>query len=247
GRLRSGRLRSGRLRSGRLRSGRLRSGRLRSGRLRDLGWAAAVIGGVALATTVAIGLGTGLGFGWIGALGTPNVVRSWMSVVTELGLLAGLIGSVLGLGDHTASVLALARAIGLATAGGVCLLLLWRCWRGRIEPLAALGAALGAVVLLGPVVHPWYLLWAVIPLAASATHPAFRLTATAASAVLAVVVAPTGSDFLFRAWVVPSAVAAAAITLIVPMLLIRGRTPPLSGALQWAAPHVVARSQPSQN
>ncbi|MGH3547180.1 MAG: polyprenol phosphomannose-dependent alpha 1,6 mannosyltransferase MptB [Pseudonocardiaceae bacterium] len=221
--------------------------RLRGGRLRDLSWATAVIGGVALATTVAIGLGTGLGFGWIGALGTPNVVRSWMSVVTELGLLAGLIGSVLGLGDHTTSVLALARAIGLATAGGVCLLLLWRCWRGRVEPLAALGAALGAVVLLGPVVHPWYLLWAVIPLAASATAPAFRVTATVVSAVLAVVVAPTGSDFLFRAWVVPSAIAAAAITLIVPMLLIRGRTPPLSGALQWSASHVATRSQPGQN
>lgn len=215
--------------------------RHRGGRLRDLGWAAATIGGVALATTVAIGLGTGLGFGWIGALGTPNVVRSWMSVATELGLLGGVIGSVLGLGDHITSVLALTRDIGLATAGGVCLLLLWRCWRGRVEPLAALGAALGAVVLLGPVVHPWYLLWAVIPLAASATQPAFRLTATAASAILAVVVAPTGSDFLFRAWVVPSAIAAAAITLILPILLIRGRTPPLSATL-WASTPAVRPS-----
>ncbi len=215
--------------------------RHRGGRLRDLGWATATIGGVALATTVTIGLGTGLGFGWIGALGTPNVVRSWMSVATELGLLGGVIGSVLGLGDHITSVLALTRDIGLVMAGGVCLLLLWRCWRGRVEPLAALGAALGAVVLLGPVVHPWYLLWAVIPLAASATQPAFRLTATAASAVLAVVVAPTGSDFLFRAWVVPSAIAAAAITLIVPILLIRGRTPPLSATL-WASTPAVRPS-----
>jgi alpha-1,6-mannosyltransferase len=216
--------------------------RHRGGRLRDLGWTAAAIGGIALVTTVAIGLGTGLGFGWIGALGTPNVVRSWMSVVTELGLLAGLISSVLGLGDHTTSVLALTRAIGLATAGGVCLLLLWRCWRGRVEPLAALGAALGAVVLLGPVVHPWYLLWAVIPLAASATHPAFRLSATTASAVLALVVAPTGSDFLFRAWVVPSAIAAAAVSLIVPLLLVRGRTPSLSAALWAGAPAHRARA-----
>lgn len=217
--------------------------RLRGGRLRDLGWAAAVVGGVGLATTVAIGLGTGLGFGWIGALGTPNVVRSWMSVVTELGLLAGLIGSVLGLGDHTTSVLALTRATGLVMAGGVCVALLWRCWRGRIEPLTALGAALGAVVLLGPVVHPWYLLWSVIPLAASTTHPAFRLTATAASAVLAIMVAPTGSDFLFRAWVVPSAMAAAAITLIVPLLLIRGRAPPLSAVL-WPGASALRASAP---
>lgn len=214
--------------------------RQQGGRRRDVVWAAVVVGGVAVATTVAIGLGTGLGFGWVGALGTPNAVRSWMSVVTELGLLGGWIGSLLGLGDHITSVLALTRFTGLAAAGGACLLLLWRCWKGRVEPLAGLGVGLGAVVLLGPVVHPWYLLWAVIPLAASATHPAFRTTATGACAALAVVVAPTGSDFLFRAWVLPSAIAAAAVTLVVPMLLVHGRTPPLSetfsGALEASAP-----------
>ncbi len=202
--------------------------RHRGGRLRDLISAAALVGAVAVATTVAIGLGTGLGFGWAGALGTPNVVRSWMSAATELGLAAGWIGSGLGLGDHTTSALMLARAVGLATAGGVCLLLLWRCWRGRMEVLAGLGVGLGAVVLLGPVVHPWYLLWTVIPLAASATHPAFRATATAASALLAVVVAPTGSDFLFRSWVLPTALAAAAIILAIPLLLTHNHTPPLS-------------------
>jgi alpha-1,6-mannosyltransferase len=205
--------------------------RHRGGRLRDVAWAVAVVGGVTGATTVAIGLGSGLGFGWAGALGTPNVVRSWMSVATELGLLAGWIGSLLGLGDHTTSVLALVRLTGLAGACGVCLLVLWRCWRGRLEPLAGIGIGLGAVVLLGPVVHPWYLLWAVIPLAASATHPAFRITATLACAVLALVVAPTGSDFLFRAWVLPSAIALAAASLVVPLLVIRGRTPSLWGAL----------------
>jgi alpha-1,6-mannosyltransferase len=128
-------------------------------------------------------------------------------------------------------VLTLTRLAGLAAAGGACLVLLWRCWQGRVEPLSGLGVGLGVVVLLGPVVHPWYLLWAAIPLAASATRPAFRTTATVASAVLAVVVAPTGSDFLFRAWVLPSAITAAAVTLIVPMLLVRGRTPPLWGAI----------------
>ncbi len=206
--------------------------RERGGRLRDLAWAAAAVGGVAVASTVAIGLGTGLGFGWTGALGTPNAVRSWMSVVTDLGLLAGWIGSLFGLGDQSTSVLALTRLVGLTASGMICLLLLWRCWRGRVEPLAGLGIGLGAVVLLGPVVHPWYLLWAAIPLAASATHPAFRATATAASALLAVVVSPTGSDFLFRVWVIPSAIAAAAVTLIIPVLLVRARTPPLLGVLR---------------
>jgi hypothetical protein len=58
--------------------------------------------------------------------------------------------------------------------------------------------------------------------------------------MLAVVVAPTGSDFLFRAWVLPSAIAAAAVTLVVPVLLVRGRTPPLweafSVTLEASAP-----------
>ncbi len=206
--------------------------RHRGGQLRDLVVTGTLIGGVAVATTVAIGLGTGLRFGWVGALGTPNAVRSWMSAMTDLGLLAAWIGSLLGLGDHTTSVLELARSTGLVTSTGVCLLLLWRCWRGRVEPLAGLGIGLGAVVLLGPVVHPWYLLWAAIPLAAAATHPAFRVTATAACSVLALLVAPTGSDFMFRAWVVPTAIVAAAIILVVPLLLVRGRTPPLSAALR---------------
>jgi alpha-1,6-mannosyltransferase len=208
--------------------------RHRGGRLRDMLSTAAAVGGVAMLTTVAISLGTGLGFGWAGALGTPNVVRSWMSAVTELGLLDGWIGSLLGLGDHTTAVLTLTRLAGLAAAGGACLVLLWRCGQGRVEPLSGLGVGLGAVVLLGPVVHPWYLLWAAIPLAASATRPTFRITATVASVVLAVVVAPTGSDFLFRAWVLPSAIAAAAATLIVPVLLVRGRTPPLLMAFSGA-------------
>ncbi len=208
--------------------------RHRGGRARDVVWAAMSVGGIAVVTSVAMGLGTGLGFGWTGALGTPNVVRSWMSMVTELGLLAGWFGTLLGLGDHTTSVLSLVRLTGLAGAGGVCLLLLWRCWRGRLEPPAGIGIGLGSVVLLGPVVHPWYLLWAVIPLAAAATHPAFRITATVACAVLAIVVAPTGSDFLFRSWVLPSALVAATATLVLPLLVVRGRTPPLLAVLRAA-------------
>ncbi|HEU0089996.1 MAG TPA: polyprenol phosphomannose-dependent alpha 1,6 mannosyltransferase MptB [Pseudonocardiaceae bacterium] len=207
-------------------------GRHCGGRLRDLALSGSLLGGVALAVTVVIGVGTGLGFGWVEALGTPNAVRSWMSVVTDLGLVSAGIGTLLGLGDHTTAVLTLARSAGMAGAAAICLLLLWRCWRGRVEPLAGLGVGLGAVVLLGPVVHPWYLLWAAIPLAAAATHPAFRLTATIASTVLALLVAPTGSDFMFRAWVVPSAIVAAAVTLVVPLLLVRGRTPVLSAVLR---------------
>jgi alpha-1,6-mannosyltransferase len=73
-------------------------------------------------------------------------------------------------------------------------------------------------------------------LAAAATHPVFRTIATVASAVLALLVSPTGADFLFRAWVVPTAILAAAITLVVPLLLVRGRTPALSAVLRTGSP-----------
>ena len=48
--------------------------------------------------------------------------------------------------------------------------------RGRMSTVGdGLGVALGATVLLFPVVQPWYLLWAIIPLAAWATRPRFRI------------------------------------------------------------------------
>ncbi len=201
------------------------------GRVRDVVRVAALLGLVSGATVVTISLGSGLGFGWTTTLDIPSLIRSWMSLSTDLGLLGGRVGMWLGLGDHTAAVLSLTRGVGLAAAAVVCGLMLWRCWRGRIEPLAGLGVSLGAVVLLGPVVHPWYLLWAAIPLAAAATPPAFRTGATVASAFLAVVVAPTGAGFEFRSWVIFQTIAAALVVLLVPLLAVRGRVPPATAVL----------------
>lgn len=197
----------------------------RGGRMRDLLRAAAVLAAITVPTVVGITVASGLGFGWTRTLDTPSDIRSWMSLPTDLGLVGGWIGTWVGLGDHTSSVLTLTRTVGLTASGVVCLVMLWRCFRGRIGPLAGLGVGLGAVVVLAPVVHPWYLLWAAIPLAAAATPAAFRISATIGSAFLAVVVAPTGADFLFRAWVIPSAIVAALVALIVPLIVVRGRTP----------------------
>jgi hypothetical protein len=55
-----------------------------------------------------------------------------------------------------------------------------------------LGLALTCVVLLGPVVHMWYLLWGVIPIAAAAPDGAVRRWAGRACAVLALVLLPDG-------------------------------------------------------
>ena len=121
---------------------------------------------VSLAVMAVIGWASGLGFGWIFTLGTANVVRSWMSPPTLLALGTGQVGILLGLGDHTTAVLALTRAIGVILIAVVVTWLLLAVLRGRLHPVGGLGVALGATVLLFPVVQPWYLLWAIIPLAA---------------------------------------------------------------------------------
>jgi alpha-1,6-mannosyltransferase len=93
--------------------------------------------------------------------------------------------------------------------------------RGRLDPVTGLGVGLGAVVLLGPVVHPWYLLWAAIPLAATRGMPQHRRAALAASALLAVMLPPTGADFAFRSFQLPLAILAGIVILLVALLMVR--------------------------
>ena len=177
--------------------------RRRGGRVRDVAVVAAVSGAIAAAVFVVLGVGTGLGFGWTRTLGTANVIRSWMSLATDLGQLSGQVGILAGLGDHTDTVLTITRGFGGLLAALLCLRLLLLVLRGRLDPVTGLGVGLGAVVLLGPVVHPWYLLWAAIPLAATRGMPRHRRAALAASALLAVMLPPDGRRL--RVPVVPAA------------------------------------------
>ena len=145
------------------------------------------LGAVTAAVIVALAVGTGLGFGWIGTQGTANVIRSWMSLATDLGQLSGQIGILAGLGDHTDTVLTITRGLGGIVAALLCLRLLLLVLRGRLDPVTGVGVGLGAVVLLGPVVHPWYLLWAAIPLAAAGfLNPVIAGAAMALSSVFVV-------------------------------------------------------------
>ena len=129
-----------------------------------------------------------------------------MSVSTDLGLLGGQVGILGGLGDHTDAVARRStRGIGLhRRPRSVAGWLLLRCLRGRLDAITGIGAGLGAVVLLGPVVHPWYLLWAVIPLAATRALPRYRRAIARASPRCSPsCVPPTGADFNFRAYQLP--------------------------------------------
>jgi alpha-1,6-mannosyltransferase len=192
-----------------------------AGRVGLVAAVAALFTALAVLCYVPLSVGTGVGIGWLQTLSIPSLILSWMSITTDLGLVGGQVGVIAGLGNHTDSVLEVARGIGLAGSAVLVGVLLLAVVQGRLDPVTGTGAALGAVVLLGPVVHPWYLLWAAIPLAATRGLPRYRRLALAASAVLALVVPPTGADFQFRAFQLPMAIIAGLGILVVALLVLR--------------------------
>ncbi|MFZ2173889.1 MAG: polyprenol phosphomannose-dependent alpha 1,6 mannosyltransferase MptB [Rhodococcus sp. (in: high G+C Gram-positive bacteria)] len=185
--------------------------------------AAALLLGVAVVVTLVISVSSGLGIGWVHTLGTANAVRSWMSIPTLLGLGTGLAGVLLGLGDHTTAVLSLTRPIASVVAAFITLRMLVAVLIGRIHAVGALGVSLGAVVLLFPVVQPWYLLWAVLPLAAWATAPAFRVPAIAFSSIVSVILMPNGGEY--QPFVIVQAAIATIFTAGTMIVLTRNRLP----------------------
>ncbi|MEC3974226.1 polyprenol phosphomannose-dependent alpha 1,6 mannosyltransferase MptB, partial [Amycolatopsis sp. H20-H5] len=139
---------------------------------------------------VAISLGSGLGFGWVRALaGVSGQVHSWLAPTTELGFLVGGLGKLAGL-DLTDSAITVFSAIGAVLGLLVGLRLLWLTYREKLHPLLAAGLAFAAMLVLGPVVQPWYLLWTVALLAVSLTTDRTRWILAGVSAVFAVLIPP---------------------------------------------------------
>ena len=179
---------------------------------------------VALPVMALVGWASGLGFGWLFTLGTANVVRSCMSPPTLLALATGQVGILLGLGDHTTAVLALTRAIGVLIIAIMVSWLLLAVLRGRLHPVGGLGVAMGATVLLFPVVQPWYLLWAIIPLAAWATRPRFRI-ATIAVTLIVGIFGPTANGDRFALFQILNATLASAVIVLLLIGLTLNRLP----------------------
>ncbi len=121
---------------------------------------AALIGATVMGT---LSLVTGLGWGWLGDLSGAGSVRSWLAPATGSGIFITDVLHMIGVSVGEQSVLSFTRGLGLVAAGviGVWLLL----HADKKGSLRALGLTLLAVVLLAPVVQPWYLLWALVLLA----------------------------------------------------------------------------------
>jgi hypothetical protein len=116
----------------------------------------------AVAMTVASEF-AGVGWRWIAGLSNPDTVRSWLDPATAVGLLFGQVANLFGLNSLGHPLLTFARAGALSLSVVIAVVLL--LWSDRIGPLSAIGWSCIAVVVLGPVVQPWYLAWGVVFLA----------------------------------------------------------------------------------
>ncbi|MDO5513175.1 polyprenol phosphomannose-dependent alpha 1,6 mannosyltransferase MptB [Corynebacterium sp.] len=154
---------------------------------------AAVIQVALLVATIAVvTVATGIGLGWVTGQGGAASIRSWLSITTDIGVIAGFFAMLLGLGDHTDTMLLITRGAGVLVAGGFLIRFLFATFRGTIHPVGGLGVATFVLVILFPVVHPWYMLWAILPLAAWANQVVFRVAVVAYSAFFSFTVLPRG-------------------------------------------------------
>ena len=125
----------------------------------------AIAGVSAVGVFVVLNLVTGLDFGWINGLSTPGRVRTWLSPMTGLGMLTGNLADLVGLGYRVDGAVAAWRGVGTVAT---VILILWLVFTAdRRSAARGLGLALLGLVMLGPVVQPWYLLWALVILAGS--------------------------------------------------------------------------------
>jgi alpha-1,6-mannosyltransferase len=151
-------------------------------------------GGISLAVMAALSYVSGLGWGWIANLGTPDAVRSWLAPATAVGLLLSGMMHVVHIGVSVGGVLTVTRMFGLLGATVVAAYCLWH--KEEMGMLMALGVTAMAFVLLGPVVQPWYLTWGII-LVAPVVKGRMRIVALGLS-IVAPFIGLTGGASLLK-------------------------------------------------
>lgn len=204
------------------------------GGIKDLLKAAAGMLVVCAVVMTAVTYGVGLDYGWVNGLSTPTKLWNWIAPTSELGQLGGVLGVTLGLGNHTAGIIAVLAILSYLVSGAIIVKFLWDSLHWRYRPMIGLGVSLGVVMLLHVAMQPWWLLWAIIPLAASAGTSRFRVLATGMSVVLAVLIPPNGSPFDGRLYTLPQAYLAGGLVVLGALAL-----------LWWRAPAVLfARTDP---
>ena len=134
-------------------------------RLWDRVRTSALVVGASSLLLVALCQVVGIGFGWVTALRDTGKVMSTFSFTTKAGFVTSQLAGGLGLDVSSDGTVAVFRLLGLLAAAGITVVLLLRS--PQIGTVRAAGLAMVAIVLLGPVVWPWYLPAGVALIAAS--------------------------------------------------------------------------------
>ncbi|MDQ6752934.1 MAG: polyprenol phosphomannose-dependent alpha 1,6 mannosyltransferase MptB [Actinomycetota bacterium] len=126
-------------------------------------WCWLATAGLSLGLLWICGLVNGLGFGWVGALGTSGTVWIWYAPIGAAGAILGglttlaggpgaLVTDVIHNVGKVASVVAVVwlGLRGAATKAGDAAIVRRMAW------------AFAAVVLLAPMIQPWYLVWLLV-------------------------------------------------------------------------------------
>jgi hypothetical protein len=186
-------------------------------RLRRLAGAALV----AVAGLVGLGVVTGLGVGWIHGLSVPGTVNTPLSITTLTGGALDWTAGLVGLDLAPATMLHLVRNVGTLVTVGV---ILWATFRGatgdRHRALHGLAVMTATAVVLGPVVHLWYLLW-VVPFFAVMKLSRLAMAGLIAVSTVGGLVAPLDSSLhgAYLAIVLGSML----VACLVPVLLLTSR------------------------
>ena len=164
--------------------------------------------GVSLAVFVGVSLATGLGFGWVDAVGVPGMIVT-LAPLSILGFGAQAVLDQFGLDPSGRAAMVVARLAGLGVAA---LLITWLALtRSRLEPIRFLSWSYLAFALFGPALQTWYLLWGglLLPL----TQPSARV-ARVAAVVTAVLLVYGAGNLAWRNDAVALALAALAAASI---------------------------------
>ncbi|RHW28199.1 hypothetical protein D0Z08_04225 [Nocardioides immobilis] len=141
----------------------------------------AAVAATAVAVLLGLGVVTGLGHGWIGALTVPGTITTPLSITSLAGGVLDWVALQLGLGLPQATFRDFVRGLGLVGIVGVAagVALRWRTG-DRAAAVGAVATVTAAFVVLCPVVHLWYFL--VLP----PFFATLQLGRTALSALIAV-------------------------------------------------------------
>jgi alpha-1,6-mannosyltransferase len=154
---------------------------------------AAVVLGTSAVTALGLTAATGLGWGWVHTLNAGATKLSIFSPVTGIGVAVGNALEALGLVSGPNAVIRIAAEGGLALAVLVGVGLLFRAH--TVGPVRALALTMVAVVALGPIVQPWYLLWGLVLMAAVGGERAM-LPLGALSIALCLALLPNGRSLI---------------------------------------------------